>query len=270
MKATPGFYDPPADGKPLPKLRDLAQPTAPSDNSRSVVPIRKEVEAPVKHDWEWLDLGDFASLPAAVHLVNGLLIQGNITLWYASVKSGKSRMLMGLLAAMSPGGPQFCGMDLPTTKTLLFTEEPPTVLGDRVRDYKVPAGIHVANQASALAMRPEVFVEEVASAYKKNGGDFGLIAVDTVGAFVNCGDWNDYTATVAAMEPLRRMARSLSGVAILLLHHQNKAGGADWNGALGSTALAGNVDQIVRMVRKGSQHQITVGGREKSDPFPLR
>ena len=238
------------------------------DTPPSVVPIRKEVEAPVKHEWDWLDLGAFADLPAATHLVNGLLIQGNITLWYASVKSGKSRMLMGLLASLSPGGPKFCGMDLPETRTLLFTEEPPTVLGDRVRDYKVPPGMHVANQASALALRPEVFVDEVKSAYEAHGGEFGLIAVDTIGAFVNCGDWNDYTATVAAMGPLRRLARDLPGVAILLLHHQNKAGGADWNGALGSTALAGNVDQIVRMVRKGSQHQITVGGREKSDPFP--
>ena len=214
---------------PAPEGHDMAA-TADDKKAETV-----SADPPATHDWKWLDLGAFASVPAATHLVNGLLIQGNITLWYASVKSGKSRMLMGLLAAMSPGGPKFCGMDLPTTRTLLFTEEPPTVLGDRVRDYKVPEGIHVANQASALTMRPEVFVEEVEAAYKFHGGNFGLIAVDTVGAFVNCGDWNDYTATVAAMEPLRRLARDLPGVAILLLHHQNKAGGADWNGALGST-----------------------------------
>ena len=225
MKAPPGFYNPPADGKPLPLRRDLAQPTAPSDNSRSVVPIRKEAEAPVKRDWLWRDLGEFADIPEATHLVNGLLIEGNITLWYSSIKSGKSRMLMGLLAAMSPGGPQFCSMDLTTTRTLLFTEEPPAVIGERVRDFGVATGMHIANEAAALAMRAEDFAEEVLSAYTSNGGDFGLIAVDTLGAFVNCGDWNDYTATTAAMAPLRLVARSLPNVAMLLLHHQNKAGG---------------------------------------------
>ena len=157
---------------------------------------------------------------------------------------------MGLLAAFAPGGPQFCGMDLKTTRTLLFSEEPPTVIGARVRDFGVPAGLHVVNTASALAMRPADFAEEVLSAYKTNGNDFGLIAVDTIGAFINSGDWNDYSATGAALEPLRRVARELPHVAILIVHHANKAGSEGWNSALGSTALTGAVDQIVRMVRK--------------------
>ena len=276
-KARAGHLDPPADGKPTRILRDadgnpIAPPNSVSDNrpdDSKVVPISKDVAAPVKRDWLWRDLGELAKEKAAVHLVDGLLIKGNITLWYAPVKSGKSRMLMGLLAAMALDGPQFCGMDLAPTRTLLFSEEPPSVLGARVRDFQVPAGLHTVNTAAALALRAEDFAEEVLSAYTSNGGDFGLIAVDTLGAFVKCGDWNDYTATTAAMAPLRELARSLPNVAVLLLHHQNKAGGADWNGALGSTALAGNVDQIVAMVKKNGQHQITVGGREKSDPFPF-
>ena len=270
MKAPPGFYNPPADGKPLPLRRDLAQPTAPSDNSRSVVPIRKDADEKVKRDWLWRDLGEFADIPEATHLVNGLLIEGNITLWYSSIKSGKSRMLMGLLAAMSPGGPQFCSMDLTTTRTLLFTEEPPAVIGERVRDFGVPTGMHIANEAAALAMRAEDFAEEVLSAYTSNGGDFGLIAVDTLGAFVNCGDWNDYTATTAAMAPLRLVARSLPNVAMLLLHHQNKAGGADWAGALGSTGPGGQrgpIGEDGQEERPASNHS---GRAQQARPIPLR
>ena len=185
--------------------------------------LREWVDAP-RRDWQWRDLGTFADIPAATHLVNGLLIEGNITLWYAPVKTGKSRLLMGLLAAMSPGGPQFCGMDLADTRTLLFTEEPPTAIGERVRDFEVPAGMHMANEASALAMQADDFAEEVYTAYQANGGDFGLVAVDTLSAFVSNSDWNDYAATGAAMSPLRQLARSLPRVAILLLHHQNKGG----------------------------------------------
>ena len=225
-----------------------------------------------QRDWLWRDLGDLADEPEATHLVNGLLVNGNITLLYAPIKVGKSRLLMGLLASLAAGGPQFLGMELKTTRTLLFSEEPPTVLGERVRDFKVPTGMHIVNTASALAMPPDAFAAQMRTAHEqesKQHGSFGLIAVDTLGAFVNCKDWNDYTATTAAMAPLRDLARSLPNVAILLLHHQSKAGGADWAGALGSTALAGNADQLVRMSKKNSQHQITVGGRNKPDPFPF-
>ena len=183
-------------------------------------------DIPGRREWEWRNLADAADLPAAVHLVNGLLIQGNITLWFAAVKTGKSRLLMGLLAAMSPGGPQFCGMDLAPTPTLLFTEEPPTAIGERVRDFGIPReACHYYNNAAALAMPAEDFAEEVYKAYRDNGGAFGLIAVDTLSAFVSCHDWNDYAAVGAAMSPLRQLARSLPNVAMLLLHHQNKAGG---------------------------------------------
>ena len=132
--------------------------------------------------------------------------------------------------------------------------------------------MHVVNTASALAMPPQEFADEVQAVYEDVSGPdgpYGLIAIDTLGAFVNCRDWNDYTQTTAAMAPLRDLARRLPRVSILLLHHQNKAGGADWAGALGSTALAGNVDQIIRMTKKNAQHQITIGGRNKPDPFPF-
>ena len=226
-------------------------------------------DAAAGYDWKWRDLGTFADIPPAEHLVSGLLVKANVTLLYAGVKTGKSRLLFGLLAAMSPGGPQFCGMDLEASRTLLFTEEPPTVIGERVRDFKIPVGMHVGNEAAAMALPPDDFAAHVYAASRQNGGDYGLIAIDTLSAFVNCGDWNDYGATGAAMSPLRQLARSLPDVAMLAIHHQNKAGGADWAGALGSTALTANADQIVRMVKRNGQHQITVGGRNKPYPFPF-
>ena len=227
--------------------------------------------APARRNWLWRNLADFADIPAPVHLVDGLLIEGNITLWYAPSKTGKTRMLFGMLKSLAPGGPQFCGMDLPDFPALLFTEEPPNVIGERVRDYQIPvAGMHLANEAAALAMRPDDFAETILQSYHANGAGFGLVAVDTIGPFINNADWNDYASTTAAMAPLRQLARQLPKVAILLLHHQNKGGGSDWAGALGSTALPANADQLVRMSKaKNGQHTITVGGRNKPGPFPF-
>ena len=183
--------------------------------------------APGRYNWQWRNLATFADIPAPVHLVRGLLIEGNITLWYALSKTGKTRMLFGMLKGLSPGGPQFCGMDLPNLPALLFTEEPPNVIGERVWDYQMPeSGMHLANEASALAMRPDNFAETVYQGYQANGAGFGLIAVDTIGPFVNNADWNDYGATTATMAPVRQLARSLPTVALLLLHIRTRAAGA--------------------------------------------
>ena len=43
---------------------------------------------------------------------SGLLVEGKITLWWSPVKTGKSTALMAMLKALSPGGPEFCGMAL--------------------------------------------------------------------------------------------------------------------------------------------------------------
>ena len=207
LKRPADFYDWPADGKTL-----TPRGVVNSNLLNGDAPTSTAAGALSKRDWLWRDLGDLADIPAATHLVNGILVNGNITLLYAPIKVGKSRLLMGLLASLAPGGPQFCGMDLKTTRTLLFSEEPPAVLGERVRDFKVPTGMHIVNTASALAMPPEAFAAEMYAAHKRESdrqGNFGLIAVDTLGAFVNCGDWNDYTSTGKAMAPLRDLARSL-------------------------------------------------------------
>ena len=230
-----------------------------------------EEQLPQRYNWQWQNLASFADIPAPVHLVDGLLIEGNITLWYAPSKTGKTRMLFGMLKSLAPGGPQFCGMVLPNLPALLFTEEPPNVIGERVREYRIPAhGMHVANQAATLAMKPEDFAESVYQSFYANGAGFGLVAIDTIGPFISNADWNDYASTTAAMAPIRQLARQLPNTALLLLHHQNKGGGAEWNSALGSTALPANADQLVRMSKaKNGQHTITVGGRNKSGPFPF-
>ena len=231
--------------------------------------LREWTEAP-RLDWKWRNVGDFASEPAPVHTVSGLLIEGGLTLLWSPVKTGKSTLLMALLMALSPGGPAFCGMDLPPTPTLLFTEEPASVLGERVRQFEIPVeGRHFANSAAAMVLPPDDFAEEVRKAYTLHGGGFGLIAVDTLSAFVNCNDWNDYSLTGSALSPIRQLARDLPQCSFLLFHHQNKANSDGWGGALGSTALTASADQLVKMgLSKTGKRTITVGGRYGTDPFP--
>ena len=219
-------------------------------------------------DWGWRRLSEFTEFPKPTPVVNGLLVEGGLSLLYAPSKTGKSRFIMALLAALSPYGPTFCGMRLVPTPTLLFTEEPPHVLGERVATYNV-GGDHYSHEASAIAMPASAFAEQVYLAHHQLGGEFGLVIVDTLGAFVNVQDLNDYSQTGQAFGPLRQLARAMSRVAFLYLHHQRKAGGDGWDGALGSAALTGSVDQLIKMERKDGQHRLTVGGRFDATPFPF-
>ena len=121
------------------------------------------------------------------------------------------------------------------------------------------------------SLPPDDFAEEVRKAYTLHGGGFGLIAVDTLSAFVNCNDWNDYSLTGSALSPIRQLARDLPQCSFLLFHHQNKANSDGWGGALGSTALTASADQLVKMgLSKTGKRTITVGGRYGTDPLSLR
>ena len=128
---------------------------------------------------------------------------------------------------------------------------------------------HVINTNLGGARPAADFAEEVYRAYRENGGDFGLIAVDTIGPFVQCGDWNDYAGVGQVMSPLRELARALPSAGLLLLHHEKKSGGEGWGGALGSTALTGCADQIVRLCRKNQDLSLAFGGRYNPNPFPF-
>ena len=221
----------------------------------------------IPYDWDWRSLTEFAELPPPVTVVDGLLIEGAITMLYAPQKTGKSRLLMGLIKSLSPGGPLFCDMRLVPTPTLLFTEEPPNVLGQRVRDFAITAASHKANYAAALVKDPADFAQEVYTAYHQLGGDFGLVVVDTLASFVNIQEINSYSETGHAMAAIRQVIRDLPNVAFLLLHHSSKAGGDRWASALGSTALTAQADQLMRLSLQNGKHSVTVGGRYDCGPF---
>ena len=70
------------------------------------------------HDWQWRDVGTFADVEPPTAIINGLLYQGGLTLMHAGIKIGKSTLLWAMIRALSPDGPQFCGMDLPDVPSL--------------------------------------------------------------------------------------------------------------------------------------------------------
>ena len=77
----------------------------------------------------------------------------------------------------------------------------------------------------------------------------GLIIVDTLQRLIKARDLNDYAEVTTKLTPLLTLARSTEA-AVLLVHHAGKGKGREAiDTILGSTAIAGSVDNILMMSR---------------------
>jgi hypothetical protein len=69
------------------------------------------------------------------------------------------------------------------------------------------------------------------------------IIVDTMQRLVNAKDLNDYAEVTRRLDPVLAIART-TGAMVVLVHHAGKGDRAGLDAVLGSTALAGSVDNI--------------------------
>ena len=77
----------------------------------------------------------------------------------------------------------------------------------------------------------------------------GLIIVDTLQRLIKARDLNDYAEVTTKLTPLLTLARQTEA-AVLLVHHAGKGKGREAiDTILGSTAIAGSVDNILMMSR---------------------
>jgi hypothetical protein len=74
------------------------------------------------------------------------------------------------------------------------------------------------------------------------------IIVDTLQRLVKAKDLNDYAEVTERLTPVMELARA-TGAALVLVHHAGKAERAGIDTVLGSTALAGSVDNIFLLNR---------------------
>jgi hypothetical protein len=71
-----------------------------------------------------------------------------------------------------------------------------------------------------------------------------LIIIDTLQRLIGARDLNDYAEVTTKLTPILSLARE-SGAAVVLVHHAGKGDRAGIDAPLGSTALAGSVDNVL-------------------------
>jgi hypothetical protein len=186
-------------------------------------------------------------------IVRPYVASGALTEVDAKVKLGKTTLLTHLVSAALTGLP-FLAEDTFRTKCVYLTEqhlisfrpamERANLLGRR--DFTV------LSWTDTLGVSwPSVVSAAVEECKKRKAG---LLIVDTLGQFAGLvGDSeNNAGDALKALRPLQQAAAQ--GIAVVIVRHERKSGGAVGDSARGSSAFAGAVD-IIMSVRRPEGNQ---------------
>lgn len=215
-----------------------------------------------------LKLGD----PVKAWLWKGFLARGEITLFSALWKAGKTTLLAHLLKSFERGG-SFCGYDAAAGKTLYVTEENEPRWAER-RD-QLRLGDAVEFLVRPFPAKPRMEQWECLLAYLRllqQERHYDLIVFDTLANLWPVRDENDASGVQTALMPLHGIIESC---AMLLVHHTRKSDGQEATAARGSGALSGFVDTILEFRRYSPKDRhdrkrvITGYGRHDETPGEL-
>ena len=222
-------------------------------------PVGQEVEEP-KVDLRKLfsnprTFGDLDSVPSVEYVVQDLIALGHLTILSADPKAGKSTFLMSMLADIS-NEKDFLNLKTQPTKVMYFTEE-----GDQSMKI-LKERVEITNtEGMALVTKFEVGgskLSDMVDILVEIEADYNLYIFDTLNVFAQIEDLNDYSKVGKALQPFKDL-RDATGAAVVIVHHNNKAGSTS-NGnrsMLGSTAVAGDVDNIITFFKDNPNHDDT-------------
>jgi predicted transcriptional regulator len=195
---------------------------------------------------DWLRIRQEAS----EWVVDGLVLRGGLTLLIGKPKTGKSTLARAIALAVALGR-SILGRRVRQGPALLLAhprEDPPAAVREHLYRMGIREGdtvpLYVADGVQTLGDVME-WIEKTRPA---------LIVIDTIARYTSFEDVNDYTKVLAALEPIQDLARHY-GTAVLALHHAPKTGDdrETIDSPLGSTALAGSADIVMRYRRTGDR-----------------
>jgi hypothetical protein len=185
-------------------------------------------------------------------LWKGFLAAGEITLFTAMWKSGKSTLISVLLAKMKQGG-ELAGQPVSRAKVLVVSEESPEKWAER--GHKLGFSDHLFWICRPFKGRPTLedwnaLLQQIMELQEKEKID--LVVIDSLSNLAPLRSENDAGEMLKAISPLQELTKR--GLAILITHHPRKGALIPGQAARGSGALCGFVDCIIEMYRTSSHH----------------
>ena len=207
-------------------------------------------EDDMKRDWLW----------------ENFVAKGNITLFSALAKAGKTTLLRCLFVAMK-NNEEFAGQPTRPCKVLILSEESASEWADGregIDDTDIDH-VYIWPRPTRGIPSSKDWVEIIDLVCKKcKELSIDMVVVDTISTFWPVDDENDAAKVKRALVPLYKLTDD-NGVALMLVHHFKKDGGNEGTASRGSGALAGHVDNIIEFRRSDDgfpyQRKIKTMGR---------
>lgn len=202
-----------------------------------------------------IDAGKLAKSKASAvrWYVPGLVGSGVLTIVGAAPKRGKTTWTFGLLRACQDEQ-LFMGLQAKSVRALYCTEETSPNFGGTIRRFGIARRTleslshHTVSGWSWDALVPEI--GRMARAKR-----CGLVVIDTLATWQSQAE-RQPESVEKAMTPLRKL--TADGLAVLVIHHDRKAGGEGGTALRGSSALAAAVDIIVDLDRDNASGVVTI------------
>jgi hypothetical protein len=177
-------------------------------------------------------------------LLHGYLAPGAVTLLAGKPKAGKSTLAWAAAEAVASDAGTFLGRPVAAGPVVYLTEEGAGTLAHKLPD--APIRVLTRDAAWPKPPWPALVAAAVAEAARVEAA---ILVIDALAFWAGFseGQEKDAGAAQAAMDALG--AATAAGLAVLLVHHQRKAGGEDGDAVRGSGAIFGAVDVLVEVER---------------------
>lgn len=190
-------------------------------------------------------------------LVDNLVTQGGLGLMVGPPKAGKSTLVRQLVKAVAQGD-TFLGRNVITGPVLYLTfEEQPAVLKQQFEAVGITDKDPIIMHVGTVFAEPELVFTDIEAAIMEFNPR--LVVLDTLFDIIQVESINDYGDVKMALARLRTLARN-GNCHILGVHHTNKAGEGN-NSIMGSNAIHGAVDVLVRFVQEHERRYIYTNGK---------
>jgi hypothetical protein len=204
-------------------------------------------------------------IPELKWIVNEMLPEG-LAIIAGKPKVGKSWLALQLCSAVVAGKELFSG----------FETRKGSVLFMALEDSKRRLRDRIEKQQGDTLQSDEFYYTITIPLFKHNGrswlrrrlkqlSDIKLVVIDTMGRFLHfdTNGKNDYEESYKLLTEVQKIAREFN-VAILLVHHTRKDMTSDnpFDNILGSTAIAGVMDTMLVLQKKGERYELAISGRD--------
>lgn len=216
-------------------------------------------------DGGWLDAQKFDPL---VYAVQGLIPEG-FCLLIGPPKAGKSWLTLGLLLAVSsPNGYALGAISTGSARRVLYLalEDGDRRMQDRCRTL-LGEGVEIPKRFHYMTrILPGMAVPTI-EAFLRMFPDTALVVIDTLGKVMPPAMQGEsaYQRDYRVGGALKRIADDHPGLAVVVLHHDRKAGSEDFvDSVSGTHGLAGAADTIIVLARarQSTDGLLMVTGRD--------